>query len=49
MSLSPLGFYYPILNWIIDSFPTFVVERLQPGLRSLQEVGPYRVAEFTTI
>ncbi|GFF48416.1 trichodiene oxygenase [Aspergillus udagawae] len=31
-------FYYPILNWVIDSFPTFVVERLQPGLRNLQEL-----------
>ncbi|RHZ63460.1 cytochrome P450 [Aspergillus thermomutatus] len=31
-------FYYPILNWVIDSFPAFVVERLQPGLRNLQEL-----------
>ncbi|KAJ5095320.1 hypothetical protein NUU61_004676 [Penicillium alfredii] len=30
--------YYPVINWIIDSFPTFVVDKLQPGLRSLQEL-----------
>lgn len=33
------GLYYPVLNWIIDSFPGFIVERLQPGLRGLQEVS----------
>ncbi|KAH8820751.1 cytochrome P450 [Xylogone sp. PMI_703] len=30
--------YYPILNWIINGFPTCIVDKLQPGLRGLQEL-----------